>query len=94
MEKQKTYLQKQIESLSEKVVLLEKHERKYNVLIYGFDNSDQNENIYAVTRHLFTQNLEIDHRKANVIPIANAHRLPTRSKGSKPNIVRFFTLRG
>jgi hypothetical protein len=28
LEKQKTDLQKQIESLSEKVVLLEKHERK------------------------------------------------------------------
>jgi hypothetical protein len=73
LEKQKTYLQKQIESLSEKVVLLEKHERKYSILIYGFDNSDQDENIYAVTRHLFTQNLEIDHRKANVIPIAKTN---------------------
>jgi hypothetical protein len=46
--------------------------------------------IYAVTRHLFTQDLEIDHRKAHAIPIANAHRLPTRSKGPKPIIVRFL----
>jgi hypothetical protein len=90
LEKQKTYLQKQIESLSEKVVLLVKHERKYNILIYGIDDSDQDENIYAVTRHLFTQDLEIVHRKANTIPIANAHRLPTRSKGPKPIIVPFL----
>jgi hypothetical protein len=89
LEKQKTDLQKQIESLSEKVVLLGKHERKYNILSYGIDDSDQDENIYAVTRHLFTQDLEIDHRKANAIPIANANRLPTRSKGPKPIIVRF-----
>jgi hypothetical protein len=58
--------------------------------MYGIDNSDQYENIYAVTRHLFTQDLEIDHRKANAIPIANAHRLPIRSKGPKPIIVRFL----
>jgi len=90
LEKQKTDLQKQIDSLSEKVVLLEKHERKYNILIYGIDDRDQDENIYAVTRHLFTQELEIDHRKAQAIPIANAHRLPTRSKGPKPIIVRFL----
>ena len=58
LEKQKTYLQKQIESLSEKVVLFEKHERKYNILIYGFDNSDQDENIlYAVTSLLRTLKL-------------------------------------
>ena len=38
LEKQKTEFQKQIESLSEKVVLLEKHERKYNILIYGIDD--------------------------------------------------------
>lgn len=89
-EKQKTDLQKQIDSPSEKVVLLEKHGRKYNILIYGIDDRDQDENIYAVTRHLFTQDLEIDHRKAQAIPIANAHRLSTRSKGPKPIIVRFL----
>jgi hypothetical protein len=33
LEKQKTDLQKQIESFSEKVVLLEKHERKYNIYV-------------------------------------------------------------
>ena len=37
LEKQKTDLQNQIESLSEKVVLLVKHEKKYNILIYGID---------------------------------------------------------
>jgi predicted patatin/cPLA2 family phospholipase len=69
LEKQKTDLQKQFESLSEKVVLLEKHEQKYNILIYGIDDSDQDENIYAVTRHLFTQDLEIDHRKENATKV-------------------------
>lgn len=90
LEKQKTDLQKQIDNLAEKAVLLEKHERKYNILIYGIDDSNRDENIYGVTRHLFTQDLEIDHRKAQAIPIANAHRLPTRSKGPKPIIVRFL----
>ncbi|CAC5397771.1 unnamed protein product [Mytilus coruscus] len=44
----------------------------------------------AVTRQLFSQNLNIEQRKANAIPIANAHRVPTRGSGPKPIIVRFI----
>ncbi|CAC5361862.1 unnamed protein product [Mytilus coruscus] len=48
------------------------------------------ENIYSVTRQLLSQNLKIEQRKANAIPIANAHRVPTRGSGPKPIIVRFI----
>ena len=90
LSKQKMELQKQIEELNEKTVLLEKHERKYNILIYGINDENQDENIYALVRQLFAEDLGINVRKANAIPIANAHRVPTRSKGPKPIIVRFL----
>ncbi|CAC5426591.1 unnamed protein product [Mytilus coruscus] len=44
----------------------------------------------AVTRQLFSQNLKIEQRKANAIPIVYAHRVPTRGSGPKPIIVRFI----
>ncbi|CAC5385956.1 unnamed protein product [Mytilus coruscus] len=79
--------------IKDQVTLLEKQERKYNVMIYGVDDSNADENIYSVTRELFSQNLNIEQRKANAIPIANAHRVPTMGSGPKPIIVRFLHYR-
>ncbi|CAC5409871.1 unnamed protein product [Mytilus coruscus] len=90
LEKQKIELQQQIDDLKEKAILLEKHDRKYNILINGIDDSKTDENVYAITRKLFSEDLHIDNRKANSIPIANAHRVPTHGKGPKPIIVRFL----
>ncbi|CAG2187231.1 unnamed protein product [Mytilus edulis] len=90
LEKQKIELQKQIDDLKEQAVLLEKHDRKYNILIYGIDDTKKDENVYAITRKLFSEDMHIDERKANAIPIANAHRVPTHGKGPKPIIVRFL----
>ncbi|CAC5422216.1 unnamed protein product [Mytilus coruscus] len=90
LQKQKYELQTQMNEMKDQVTLLEKHERKYNVMIYGVDDSKADENIYSVTRQLFSQNLKIEQRKANTIPIANAHRVPTRGSGPKPIIVRFI----
>ncbi|CAC5420973.1 unnamed protein product [Mytilus coruscus] len=89
LQKQKYELQTQMNEIKDQVTLLEKHERKYNVMIYGVDDSNADENIYSVTRQLFSQNLKIEQRKANAIPIANAHRVQTRGSGPKP-IVRFI----
>ncbi|CAG2206908.1 unnamed protein product [Mytilus edulis] len=63
---------------------------KYNILIYGIDDTKKDENVYAITRKLFSEDMHIDERKANAIPIANAHRVPTHGKGPKPIIVRFL----
>lgn len=91
LEAQKTELETQIQSLTEKTILLEKHERKYNILIYGLDDSaNDDENVYAVVRQFFNKDLDIDQRKVNSIPLANAHRVPTRGTGPEPIIVRFL----
>ncbi|VDH93681.1 Hypothetical predicted protein [Mytilus galloprovincialis] len=47
--KQKIDLQQQIDELKEKAILLKKHDRKYNILIYGIDDSNPKENVYATT---------------------------------------------
>ncbi|CAC5375923.1 unnamed protein product [Mytilus coruscus] len=88
--KQKIEFQKQIDDLKEKPILLEKHDRKYNILLYGIDDSNPEENVYATTRKLLRENLLRDARKANSMPLANAHRVPTRGKGQKPILVLFL----
>ncbi|VDH99358.1 Hypothetical predicted protein [Mytilus galloprovincialis] len=87
--KQKIDLQQQIDELKEKSILLEKHDRKYSILIYGIDDSNPEENIYATTRKLFSEKLLRDAPQANSMPLANAHRVPTHGKGPKPILVRF-----
>ncbi|CAC5415283.1 unnamed protein product [Mytilus coruscus] len=88
--KQIIEFQQQIDDLTEKAILLEKHDRKYNILIYGIDDSNPEENAYATTRKLFSENLLRDARKTNSMPLANAHRVPTHGKGPKPILVRFL----
>ncbi|CAG2253235.1 unnamed protein product [Mytilus edulis] len=75
-------------------VLLEKHERKYNALVYGVPESD-NEDIHAVLNTFFIQDLKIDKEKAESFPIANAHRIPSRQTSDQIRrpahiIVRFI----
>ncbi|CAC5362754.1 unnamed protein product [Mytilus coruscus] len=81
--KQKIDFQQQIDDLKEKAILLEKHDRKYNIL-YGIDDSNPEENVYATTQKLFSEELLRDPQKANSMPLANAHRVPTHGKGPKP----------
>ncbi|VDI42598.1 Hypothetical predicted protein [Mytilus galloprovincialis] len=85
---------KKISILHEQQVLLEKHERKYNALVYGVPESD-NEDIHAVLNTFFIQDLKIDKEKAESFPIANAHRIPSRQTSDQirrpaPIIVRFI----
>lgn len=94
LKKQKYELQIQLIEFKDQVTLIKKHERKYtsNVMIYGVDDSNVDENIYSVIRQLFSENLNIEQRKANAIQTANAHcvHVPTRGSGLKPIIVRLI----
>ncbi|VDI14167.1 Hypothetical predicted protein [Mytilus galloprovincialis] len=93
LENEKLFKQKiDLQQLKEKVILLEKHYRKYNILIYGIDDSNPEENVYATTRKLFSEKLLRDAPKANSMPLANAHRVPTPGKGPNPILVRFVNL--
>ncbi|CAG2225171.1 unnamed protein product [Mytilus edulis] len=87
-------IDKKLTSLKECQVLLEKHDRKYNVLIYGVEQKP-NEIIWEVIDNLFVKDLGIEKFKADSFPIANAHRIPAKApvEGTKrPDaiIVRFM----
>ena len=79
-----------LSALRENQILLEKHERKYNILIYGL-KEETGENIGDRLYSFMTNDLGIDKDRADGIPIANAHRIPTKNntQGPKPIIVRF-----
>ncbi|CAC5426137.1 unnamed protein product [Mytilus coruscus] len=79
-------------ALKENQLFLEKHERKYNILIYGIK---QSEDIREVEDNFFVKELGIDKFKAESFPIANAYRIPSRApvvgqKRPDAIIVRFM----
>ena len=94
MELMRKHMDYQIAGLNEKLLLLEKHERKYNVLVYGVkENVD--EKINDVVYNFMVNDLGIDSERADSIPIANAHRIPARQTPGQPKrinpiIIRFI----
>ena len=69
-------------------MLLEKHDRKYNLLIYGI-NEDAGEKLYDKMRRFFVNDLGIEEERAQRIHFVNGHRYPTKSSGPNPIILRF-----
>ena len=67
------------EELDTKLTLLEIHDRKQNLLVYGVPES-KNENIFVVIEDLLCYFLNISREEAAKVQIANAHRLPASSK--------------
>ncbi|KAK6189149.1 hypothetical protein SNE40_005182 [Patella caerulea] len=60
--------------LEEKLILLEKHDRKYNILIYGVEKK-QNKDISKVVYNFFAEQLELDEEILLSVRFANLHRL-------------------
>ena len=86
----------EMSNLKEKQLLLEKHERKYNMLINGIPQS-ATENIKERFMTFMTRDLGIEESKADDTPIANAHRIkssrvhdPSKPKPPDPILVRFI----
>ena len=77
-----------IKLLDQKLMLLEKHDRKYNLLIYGI-NEDAGEKLYDKMRRFFVNDLGIEEERAQRIHFVNGHRYPTKSSGPNPIILRF-----
>ena len=85
-------------SLENKILALEMHNRKANLLFYGIQQAER-ENVYEVLRETFVS-LGIDTAVAGGIAVANAHRLPRRESGAEaarqapvPIIARFCYMR-
>ena len=83
-----TKLDTKTDELDKKLKLLEKHDRKYNLLFYGFPE-ETNENVYTTMRDSFVQDLKIDEERVHNMYFSNGHRLPSKNPGPKPIILRF-----
>ena len=79
-----------IKELENKLLLLEKQDRKYNLLFYGIPE-EANERLYDKMRHFFETELGIEKEAAQNIHFVNGHRYPTKNKGPNPVIIRFST---
>ena len=77
-----------IKELDNKLLLMEKQDRKYNLLFYGIPEGP-NERLYDKMRQFFETDLKIEKEKAQNIHFVNGHRYPTKNKGPNPVILRF-----
>lgn len=85
-------LLKKIAELDDKLMLLEKHDRKYNLLFYGIQEdlqSDQPKEIIERMKRLFVEDLKIDRDTVERMKFAHGHRIPSRGNGPRPIIMRF-----
>ena len=81
-------LNTKIEELIKKLKLLEKHDRKYNLLFFGF-REEAREYVFDVLRESFVNHLDLDEERVRDMYFVNGHRIPSKSPGQKPIILRF-----
>lgn len=84
-----TSLDKKIAELDNKLMLLEKHDRKYNLLFYGIPEQVEEDPVERLQR-LFIEELKIDVPTVDKMQFAHAHRIPSRGIGPKPLILKFI----
>ena len=72
---------------------MEKHDRKYNLLVHGI-REESDENIFDKMRSLFITDLEISANRVNDMYFAYGHRLPSKKKGVPRSIIIRFTSYG
>lgn len=95
-------LKKEIDAKSkeieDKIILLEMHQRKQNLLVYGVGERGNNENIYSTVHDIFVYFMRITKSEALKIALVNAHRLPAPQHGAsnqpaiRPIIIRFVSM--
>ena len=72
---------------------MEKHDRKYNLLFYGF-SEERNENIFDKLRAVFVKDIGIDSYTVDNMYFVNGYRFPSlNAEGPKPIILRFVHYR-
>lgn len=78
-----------IKAMNQKLMLLEKQDRKYNLLFYGVAE-ERSENLFEKIRKLCKEDLEIHVETVDNMYFAHGHRIPSdRNEGPKPIIIRF-----
>lgn len=84
-------IDEKIATLNKKIMMLEKHERKYNLIFQGIEE-ERFEKLYDKMREFFVSFLEIQPDRADKINFSNGHRMPTKAVGvPKPIIMRFIS---
>lgn len=87
-------LERKNQELERKLVLLEMHQRKQNLLVYGV-HENRNENIFKTVTEIMSFFFKIPPVDAAKIHLVNAHRLPAPQVGPgkeaaiRPIIIRF-----
>ena len=81
-------MMERIKSLEDKLKLLEKHNRRYNLLFYGIQETE-NERVIDKLRTFFKNELKIDRTSVDSMRFTNGHRIPSKGPGPKPIILRF-----
>lgn len=84
----KTELEEKVRELEKKLLLQEKQDHKYNLLLYGII-AEAEEDTEDKLRTVFTDDLGLDYRRVNTMRFAYVHRIPSKSQGPKPIILRF-----
>lgn len=78
----------EIDELKTKLLYQEKHDRRYNLLFYGFPE-EENENLESTMKTFFKEKLKMQGDKVDAMVIANTHRLASEAPGPKPVIMKF-----
>lgn len=81
-------LNTKLSNLDNKLKLIEKHDRNYNLLFYGFPE-DRGENVYDMLRESFISDLQIEEERVRTMYFSNGHRFSSKGQGPKPIILRF-----
>ena len=84
-------LDTKLKELDNKLMLLEKQDRKYNLLFYGF-KEDAGEDVYNIVRQSLIDDLKLDEERVRNMYFAAGHRVPTKAAGPKPIIIRCTSL--
>lgn len=89
LNKVKAEIDTKLRELNEKILLMEKQDRKYNLLFYGFPE-EGSENLFDKLRKVFVKDLEIDSVTVENMYFVHGHRMPVEiQEGSRPIILRF-----
>ena len=84
-------LDEKILVLDTKLKLLEKQDRKYNLLFYGFPE-ESGENVYEIIRQSLITELKLEEENVRNMYFAAGHRVPTKAAGPNPIIIRCTSL--
>ena len=86
LDEKKQELEDKIKELDKKLPILEKHDRKYNLIFNGIEE-EVKERLYDKMRCFFWDNLKMERSRVLEIQFVNGHQLPADAKHTGPKQV-------